>query len=305
MKKTVALLLISILTMSLTAVSVSAAEAAGSYNVNAELSCYVNAMGGVEFGGPLLTGSELIVSENGEESIRLSFTKSSVTIYSVTCDTFIDPDPNYKTMDRGVMSGTIGFYDVSGKLITEGVTYTLSEDTALNAANEAVHFVDSITFPIDSRRDVYHLTLYINSNVMGVQFTEPNAEATAATYPAVLTIDWSSLKIDGEISETSNENDSQKATSDDEQDALTEKVDEMEGLNIHRVGDNKETDTKAENDPDSVSVTKAYLNKTALVALAAIGGVILVVGIVVFALANRKKTAGNGDGGKKNDDEKK
>ena len=35
-----------------------------------------------------------------------------------------------------------------------------------------MHYVDSITFPIEEKADTYELTLFINSNVMGTQFTK-------------------------------------------------------------------------------------------------------------------------------------
>ena len=157
-------------------------QGVGSYGLQAKLSCYVNAMGGVEFGEPLLEKAVLNIQEDGEESITLHLCKSSVTIYSVTCDTFVDANPGNTEAGAELDNGTIGYYDADGKLITDGVSYTLSEDTALNAANEAVRYVQSITFPIAERRETYALALYINSNVMGVQF--------GSKYAATLTVNW-------------------------------------------------------------------------------------------------------------------
>lgn len=157
----------------------------GTYSISAKLSCYVNAMGGVEFGEPLLKSAQLIVDKNGSKKIKLYLTKSSVTIYSVTCDTFVDSSPTGTAQENGsnISNGTIGYYDKNGKLKTNGVTHTMSSDTALNSQNEAVKYVDSITFPLDSVTDTYKLTLYINSNVMGMQFDS-----------ATLTLDWNSIK---------------------------------------------------------------------------------------------------------------
>lgn len=169
-------------------VPASAAEE-GRYTVEASLSCYVNAMGGVEFGAPLLTSAEVNVGADGTETMTLHFTKSSVTIYSVTCDTFIDVNPAYVTDSTGVQSGTIGYYRDEGTLVTEGVSYELSDDTALNARQEQVHYVSSITFPVESEQDAYYLTLYVNSNVMGTQFTKGG-------YEAVLSVDWSRMEKD-------------------------------------------------------------------------------------------------------------
>lgn len=52
-----------------------------------------------------------------------------------------------------------------------------------------VHYVSSMTFPIDSTKDTYELTLYVNSNVMGVQFG-----AGSSSNPATLTVDWSTAE---------------------------------------------------------------------------------------------------------------
>ena len=168
---------------------------AGEYAVEASLSCYVSAMGGVEFGAPLLKKTTLIVDDSGNGFLRLSLSKSSVTIYGITCDTFADISPTYQTDDRGVLSGTLGIYNAAGTLNTAGVTHTLSGDTALNASNEAVRYVSSITLPLDRKSGEYRVSLYINSNVMGVQFCEKNDKATAATYPAVLTVNWDKLDV--------------------------------------------------------------------------------------------------------------
>lgn len=121
----------------------------GTYYIDSSLSCYISAMGGVEFGAPLLESSQLNVDADGRKTITLYFTKSSVTIYSVTCDTFIDVSPSYVTETNGIKSGTLGFYDKNGVLNTEDIEYTLSDDTTQNAQNEQVHYVSSVSFPVE------------------------------------------------------------------------------------------------------------------------------------------------------------
>lgn len=142
-------------------------------------------MGGVEFGGPLLASAEVTVS-SGNANLKLTFRKSAVTIYGITCDTFIDTNPGGSANGQGIQAGTIGYYDKNGNLNTSNVTTTLSADTALNSANEAVHYATSMSFPLDCVTTTYQLTLYVNSNVMGMQFG-------AGSYPATLTIDWSNV----------------------------------------------------------------------------------------------------------------
>ena len=152
-------------------------EAAGTYTVGSSLSCYIPAMGGVEFGEPLLTQTRYAKEEDGSMSLTLYFTKSSVTIYSITCYTFIDAEPNTGAdpVEGEPEDGTIGYYDADNRLVTEGVSYTLSEDTTENNLQEQVHY----------------LTFYINSTVMGAQF-KITADGSV-TRAATLTVDWDDL----------------------------------------------------------------------------------------------------------------
>ena len=170
------------------------ADAPGSYSVTASMSCYIPAMGGVEFGATLLTDTEYTVSEDGSAELTLHLTKSSVTIYSITCYTFVDatPDTGAEPTEGEAEDGTIGCYDADLNLVTQGVEYTLSEDTATNPAGEEVSYVDSITFPISEKTDTYYLTFYINSQVMGTQFkvTADGSTSRAAT----LTVDWTTMR---------------------------------------------------------------------------------------------------------------
>lgn len=164
-------------------------EAPGKYSVDASLSCYIAAMCGIEFGSPMLESTSYTLNEDGSMKLTLSLVKSSVTIYSITCYTFVDPAPDSgETPEEGQPeNGTIGYYDKDGNLVTEGVSYTLSDDTAPNPAGEEVHYVDSITFPVEEKTDTYSLTLFINSNVMGTQFSNSG-------YAATLTVDWDSMQ---------------------------------------------------------------------------------------------------------------
>lgn len=172
---TAAVMMVSFLGISAFAAETPSLEA-GKYTVDSDLSCYVTAMGGVEFGAPLLTKTEVTVNDDGTAKFDLSFTKSAVTIYGITCDTFID-----STVDGSVLN----YQDGSEWKTAE---YTLSSDTALNPSSEAVNYVDSMSFTVSSLSDTYNLGMYVNSNVMGVQF----GGSDSAKYQATLTVDWSS-----------------------------------------------------------------------------------------------------------------
>lgn len=158
----------------------------------AELSCFVTAMGGVEFGDGLLSG--VYIEKDAEQYfMTLIFNKSQVTIFTVTCDTFVDTDLANKGTSKGVEDGTIGFYDKNGLLVTDGVEvgYSSGDDYATSSTGN-VYYVKSVTMPIDELRETYKLTLYVNSSVMGMQFCEANATATGTTYSASLTLDLES-----------------------------------------------------------------------------------------------------------------
>lgn len=161
---------------------------------DAVLSCYVTAMGGVEFGEGLLAGV-YVEKEEDQYYMTLVFNKSQVTIYTITCDTFIDTDLTNAGTSKGIEDGTIGVYDEDGTLVTEGVEvrYSTGDDYVAGTGGN-VYYVKSVRIPIDSLRESYKLALYVNSSVMGVQFCEPNETVTTGTYSATLTLDLGSGK---------------------------------------------------------------------------------------------------------------
>ena len=251
----------------------------GTYNMDASLSCYVNAMGGVEFGAPLLTGSSIKVDGDGSKTMTLNFTKSSVTIYNITCDTFVDSSPSSEDSSGGVKDGTLGYYDEKGYLQTASVEYTLSDDTALNSKSEEVNYVSSMSFPIESVKDTYELTLYINSNVMGVQFGTEGSSS-----PATLTVDWNSLKSGNASAEQKEQYETLPKETKQSQVTTEVVVDEKkddntvekDGLNIHYANGEGENTEKT-----SVRCT-AYLNMPLLWIMLAISAAVIIAGIVLI-----------------------
>lgn len=260
----------------------------GTYSVDATLSCYVNAMGGIEFGAPLLTDSTIKVDTNGKKTMTLNFTKSSVTIYNITCDTFIDPSPTTEDSKGGIKNGTIGIYDDDGNLQTDSMEYTLSDDTALNSKSEEVHYVTSISFPIERLKDTYELTVYVNSNVMGVQFGTGGSDG----YPATLTVDRNSLKAESagidQYETLPNKTKAVQATTEVVvEDKKSDTVVEKNGLNIHYAnGENESADKTSE------SYT-AYLNMPLLWLMTAIAAVIIIAGIVFIISSKFKRKRDN------------
>lgn len=188
--------------MSMSAVSAFAATPteAGNYTVDATLSCYVNAMGGVEFsdGYGLMTGTTVTVAEDGTATATINLgTTSGLSIYGVACTAFIGTDE------------APGYYK-DGAVTKENVTYTTSTDTVANA-NGQVNYITSITLPVGTATSEYTMWLYLDSNVMGCQLGDgsgtgsSNTPGVATKHTAKLTIDWESAVKIVEPDKTSNQ----------------------------------------------------------------------------------------------------
>lgn len=153
----------------------SDADEEGVFSADMELSMYVSAMGGVEFGEGILQGNKLVQEdEDGNYTATLTFCSGTVNIYSVTANTYIDKQV------------TPGYY-VDGTV--KDAQYTTSGDK-----------VTTMTFPVKKGTSEYTLWLYLNSDVMGCQFGDGNGDAASnkpgesTPYAATLTIDWDTLK---------------------------------------------------------------------------------------------------------------
>ncbi|MCR5613538.1 hypothetical protein [Treponema sp.] len=164
--------------------------------VTATLSCFVNAMGGQEFGTPVYKGAKVTKKADGTYKVTVSLGKGTGNIYGVNFDAFVDP-----------RNSKPGYYNTSG--VKTDAEFTVSEtDTAKantgldengNRVLEDVNYVTSMTFPVTTDVSEYTLWLYINSNVMGVQFCDGKGTAGSgepdkqSKYVGKLTIDWNSF----------------------------------------------------------------------------------------------------------------
>ncbi len=157
--------------------------------MSGSLSCYVNAMGGIEFAAAMLNDIVVTVDDDGNASMTISLGVSSGTIYTVDYVAFVDASDSVP-----------GYYDASGN--RHSASYTTSRNTVVDSDGNQVHYVDSVTFPVSaaSLQDSYTLFLYIESNVMGVQFCNGSGNAGSGNpgaltpYVASLTVDWGTLK---------------------------------------------------------------------------------------------------------------
>ena len=301
----------------------------GTYPVDTELSCYINAMGGVEFGKPLLKSAQLTVQADGSKRMTLFFGKSSVNIYGVVCDTFIDATPAEAVTDGSVAAGTLGYYSANGNLVQSGVSHTLSQDTVENSRQEQVSYVASMTFPLEQQQDTYQLAVYINSNVMGTQFSRDK-------YPASLTVNWDSVlsstdagssgvpsvsaspegnqdvpvKNNADIAEQPQDHNAEATSGNKEphveeaqgqdgsQEPSASLVEKMDGLNIYRPDKNQDgssTDDAplTESEPEPVEGTSsgytAYFDKTILIIIGSVGTTLIVVGTLLVILSRKEK----------------
>lgn len=161
-------------------------------SVDATLSCYVNAMGGQEFGTPVHKGTKILKKADGTYKVLLSLGKGTGNIMGVEFDAFIDP-----------RNSKPGYYNADG--VVQNAVYTVSEDDTATPpsddedAETGVHYVTSMTFPVSKEKSEYNLWIYINSKVMGVQFCDGSGTGSgepgvATKHVGKLTIDWSSLK---------------------------------------------------------------------------------------------------------------
>lgn len=166
------------------------------YNIDASLSCWVKAMGGQEFGKSVYKSAKIVENADGTCKVVLSLGKGKGNIYGIDFDAFIDP-----------RNSKPGYYNEKGEKLdaeyTVSDTDTAQANTGLdkdgNRVLEDVHYVTSMTFPVSKEKSEYNLWVYVNSNVMGVQFCDGNGTAGSAhpneatPYVGKLTIDWNSV----------------------------------------------------------------------------------------------------------------
>lgn len=180
------------------------------YALEASLSAYINAMGGVEFGDGIFKSGTITELADGRLLLSMETGKSGVVIYTVSCDTFIDPFGTNAQSEGDIPNGTIGYYNADGELVTDGVTYTLSaEDDLVRApdpeggSNYAeVRYVTRLEMVLENvgaLEDLNELELsfYVNSQVMGAQFS--HGAASSSMSAAVLTITgMTEIEVDDE-----------------------------------------------------------------------------------------------------------
>lgn len=168
---------------------------------SASLSCYVTAMGGQEFGSAVYKGYTIKKNADETYSCTLKLGTGVGVIFTIPFKAFVDPTG---TTDSGSTETIPGYYDTDGNLVTleKGTGYTVSETEEGIAPNlDHIKVVDSITFPVSKDKSEYKLWLYVNSNMMGVQFGDgsgsgySNQPNVSTPYVGKFTLDWDKAVI--------------------------------------------------------------------------------------------------------------
>lgn len=214
--------------MSVSAVSAFAATTTdlekGAYTVDANMSLYVNAMGGIEFANTfeqstmtygtagIFDSATLNVDENGNKSVTVNFGVGTGSIYGVTFQSFVDSAYSLKYYDANHELKDVTSYTKEAFSITKtdssvyetnrvtSVTFPLVLDTSAKVFDKTTNTAVSAENKADSSTIVINLWMVVNSNVMGLQFCDGSGTAgsntfdTATKYVASVSIDLTSAK---------------------------------------------------------------------------------------------------------------
>lgn len=226
--------------MSMSAVSAFAAETTeltqGTYSVDADMSLYVNAMGGIEFADKFTNsmGSSgtvgiyksafITVDENGNKYVTINFQKGAGVIYTIDFTSYVDGNYDIKYYNanhelKSVTSCTTetasivkqGETEATTVTIVTSITFPLEVDTGAKIYDAASGSVGSAGNTADGTTIVVDLWMVVNSNVMGLQFCDGSGTAgsntfgTATKYVASVSIDLTSTEKIVVADESSNQ----------------------------------------------------------------------------------------------------
>lgn len=166
----------------------------------AMLSCWVSAMGGQQFGHAVLKDISF-KNDNGTIYCTLKTGTGVGVIFGIPFIAYIEPsiksisDDTYSTPKYYSASNSLVDADYTVSSTEFGISNVIDSDLQVTEVHK-VYAVDSITFPVSKDKSEYNLWIYINSNVMGVQFCDGSGDSSsqhpneATPYAATLTVDW-------------------------------------------------------------------------------------------------------------------
>lgn len=173
----------------------------------AMLDCYVDAMGGQQFGHAVFKGISF-KNNNGNIEATLKLGSGVGVIYGIAFIAYIEPSIKHITEDS---YSTPKYYDANENLqdattttsTTDfGVRNNLKTDGTMNGTVSKSYAVSSMTIPVSKDKSEYNLWIYINSNVMGVQFCDGSGSSSSnhpnetTKYVGKLTIDWDKVTVE-------------------------------------------------------------------------------------------------------------
>ncbi len=202
-----AAMLISVSAVSAFAIAPTTSLEAGTYNVDAEMSFYVNAMGGIEFADTftnamgssgtrgIFDSATVRVDENGERFLTLNFTKGAGVIYTIAFTSYVDASYSLKYYDADHSLKAVTDYTTeTGTIVKQGeqteteityvtsVTFPLEIDTAATVFDKDSGAAVSAGNTADGTTVVVDLWMVVNSNVMGLQFCDGSGTAGSNTF---------------------------------------------------------------------------------------------------------------------------
>lgn len=215
--------------ISVSAVSAFASTATdlekGSYTVDADMSLYVNAMGGIEFANTftnamgssgtagIFDSASVTVDESGNKNVTVNFGKGAGVIYTIPFTSYIDASYSLKYYDANHnLKDITNYTTATGTIVKQdeteeteityitSVTFPLEVDTAATVFDKNIGSAVSAGNTADGTTVVIDLWIVVNSNVMGLQFCDGSGTAgsntfdTATKYVASVSIDLSSAE---------------------------------------------------------------------------------------------------------------
>ncbi len=214
--------------MSMSVVSAFAATTTelekGTYTVDADMSLYVNAMGGIEFADSfklndttygdagIFDSATITVDESGNKSLNVNFGKGSGKIYTVAFNSYVDPDYTikYYNSNHELADITSSTLSADGGNVTS-ITLPLEVDSAATVYDKTTSAAVSAGNSSDGTTVTVNLWMVVNSNVMGLQFCDGSGSAgsntfdTATKYVASISVDLSSAKKVAEPDKSTNQ----------------------------------------------------------------------------------------------------
>lgn len=198
-KKVISYVIMLAMAISLSAVCAFATTSTtlekGSYMVDADMSLFVNAMGGIEFADKfelnattygtsgIYQSASMLVDEKGDKFLTINFGKGAGKIYTVEFESYIDPNYTIKYYNDNHELKNVTSYTLSDdKSYVASVTIPFEVDMSAKIYDKSTSSVVSAGNTADGTKVAINLWFVVNSNVMGLQFCDGSGTAGSNTF---------------------------------------------------------------------------------------------------------------------------